>query len=156
MGIKTRKRARGSVPYWEIKTAYTKAFNIKWYRMILSDIATFLHVGGIFRFADAFYHSADDGLIAYELEQDHVDKERYKAEDFDCDDFTFSLHGSLHKDLRTAMMPIFVTWVKIKGKPIGHALLSYYIDDKVFLIEPQTDEVIHPVPAEYQLTLLCG
>jgi len=70
-----------------------------------------------------------------------------------CDDFAFRLMGVFHQDLRTAAMPIFITWV---GTPEGgHAVLSYYKNGKVKIIEPQNDE-IYAVPKSWALMLLCG
>ena len=70
-----------------------------------------------------------------------------------CDDFAFRLMGVFHQDLRTAAMPIFITWVSMPEG--GHAVLSYYKHGQVKIIEPQNDD-IYDVPKEWGLMLLCG
>jgi len=70
-----------------------------------------------------------------------------------CDDYAFALMGAFHRDLETAAMPIFVTWVATPSG--GHALISFYYEGEVVMIEPQNDEVFS-VPENWTLKLLCG
>jgi len=158
--IQFRRRNRGDLTYQEIKRAYIKAFHIPPWRVVLSDIATLLSVGGIFRFADATYRAMTDQdeqrLFAF-LERDETNLERYQHPDFDCDDFEFRLHGALHQDRDFAAMPIFILWVSwaLEVGRAGHALGTYYKDGEVKTIEPQNDKV--GLPHDYwRLDLLCG
>ena len=143
-----RKTIRAGVNSADIVTAYQEAFHMSWWQSLLSLFQ------GVFKMADQDYNEADEGLIRSILEQDKTELEQYQAEEFDCDDFAFRLMGVFHQDLRTAAMPIFITWV---GMPdgFGHAVLSYYIDGIVKIIEPQNDD-IYSVPSEWSLLLLCG
>jgi len=143
-----RKTIRAGVNSADIVTAYQEAFGMSWWQSLLSLFQ------GVFKMADQDYNEADEGLIRSILEQDKTELEQYQAEEFDCDDFAFRLMGVFHQDLRTAAMPIFITWV---GMPdgFGHAVLSYYIEGIVKIIEPQNDD-IYSVPSEWSLLLLCG
>jgi hypothetical protein len=87
------------------------------------------------------------------LDADQGDKEDYETEWYDCDDFAFRLMGIFHCDREAAAMPIFITWVLLPEG--GHAVLSYYKDGEVKIIEPQTDQVFL-VPEDWTLMLLCG
>lgn len=129
----------------EIKTAYEKAFRVSWWHRLLGYAD--------FKFADRAYKQANLDAINSVLAADKTDKEKYIAEDFDCDDFAFALVGAFHKNRRTAEMPIFLTWVQTPAG--GHAVVSFYFGGAVAIIEPQTDEVFR-VPADWQLILLCG
>jgi hypothetical protein len=174
--IKHRNTVRGTVNAADIIVAYQQAFNISEWRLLLSTLATALGVGGIFRLADASYlemTDEDEQRLFDFLKKDKTDSEQYIAEDFDCDDFEFRLHGELHKDLDFAAMPIFITWVSweitgswlkrvwsrlkffVAGQRVGHAVMSYYKDGKVKITEPQNDAVYN-VPPDWSLDLLCG
>ena len=166
MNIK-RKTIRAGANSTDIISAYQKAFNMSWWQSLLAMFQ------GVFKMADQAYNEADEGVIMEILAKDKTDLEKYKAEDFDCDDFAFRLMGVFHQDLRTAAMPIFITWVSfeisgnifqriwrrikafVTGDIVGHALLSYYKDSKVKIIEPQNDDV-YAVPQKWSLLLLCG
>jgi len=150
--LKIRKIVRGEIPYSEIETAYRKAFGMSeagWLQLILRLFG----VPSPFQFADAYYKEADEELIEMILDADWGDREEYEAEGFDCDDFTFSLMGTFHQNRETAAMPIFITWVSMPEG--GHAVISYYKDGEVKIIEPQTDQ-IYDVPSVWDLMLLCG
>jgi len=143
-----RKTVRAGANSAEIITAYQQAFNMSWWQSLLAMFQ------GVFKLADQSYDEADEAIILSILDKDETDLEKYRAEQFDCDDFAFRLMGVFHQDLRTAAMPIFITWV---GMPdgYGHAVLSYYKDGQVKIIEPQNDDV-YSVPGEWSLLLLCG
>jgi len=153
MGFRYREKYRGSVWAGEIIEAYQKAFNIPWWRMLLSTLATIFGIGGIFRLADATYREIDEGALGRFLEKDKTDLEQWVAEDFDCDDHTFRLMGRFHQDRRTAAMPIYITWVMTSQG--GHAVLSYCYKGIVHIIEPQKDW-IYDVPHDWKLMLLNG
>jgi len=142
--IKPRETVRGAISGSEIQKAYKETFNVPWWQMWFSNP---------FKLADQSYLEADEDLIKTILGQDKTDLEQYVAEAFDCDDFAYRLMGVFHQNLRTAAMPIFITWVLIPQG--GHAVLSYYSKGRVKIIEPQTDEVFG-VPKDWQLLLLCG
>ena len=143
--IKTRQTVRGAIPGSEIQKAYQEVFKVPWWRMWFSSP---------FKLADQSYLEADEVLIGAILGQDKTDLEQYQAEEFDCDDFAFRLMGAFHNNLKTAAMPIFITWIAMPQG--GHALLSYYSQGQVKIIETQTDEIIFTVPKNWQLLLLCG
>lgn len=171
--LRPRRKVRGTVNVADILTAYQEAFHISPWKLLLDTIARAFGAGSIFQLADQSYAEADEGVISEILDKDKTDLEQYKAEDFDCDDFAFRLMGAFHQDLRTAAMPIFITWVSwevtgswlkrvwtrlksfVTGQRVGHAVLSYYKDGKVNIIEPQNDD-IYPVPEGWRLDLLCG
>ena len=142
-----RNTVRGSVNAVDIITAYRKAFNMSWWQVLLATLQ------GVFKLADQYYQVADEAIILEILERDKTDLVLYVAEDNDCDDRAFRLMGVYHQDNRTVAMPIFITWVSMPEG--GHAVLSYYKNGKVHIIEPQNDEVYF-VPKDWSLMLLCG
>ena len=140
--IKPRNTIRGAIPNHKILDAYRKVFHYPWWLF-----------GRAFYLADQYYQETDEELILNILAQDRTDLEEYVAEDFDCDDYAFRLMGVFHQNRETAAMPIFITWVLTPQG--GHAVLSYYVNGTVRIIEPQTDNVFG-VPADWKLMLLCG
>jgi len=171
--LRPRQKVRGGIGASEVIAAYQEAFNISPWRLLLDTIARAFGAGSIFQLADQSYAEVDEGVISEILDRDKTDLEQYKAEDFDCDDFAFCLMGVFHQDRRTAAMPIFITWVSweivgswfkrvwlriksfVTGQRVGHAVLSYYKDGIVKIVEPQNDG-IYPVPEDWRLDLLCG
>lgn len=139
----------------EIQSAYEKAFNVSlpglWTRLMYAFVGQ--DWDSPFEFADAEYDEADEELIQMIVEADIGEQEEYEAEEFDCDDFAFSLMGTFHKDREAAAFPIFITWVSTPQG--GHAVLSYYSEGEVKIIEPQNDEIFN-VPSDWGLMLLCG
>lgn len=155
-----RNTNRGKLTAGEIKQGYIKAFRIPRWRVLLSDVASLLGVGGIFRLADKTYREMtdeDEQRFLEFLETDKTDLEKWVAEDFDCDDFEFRLMGEVHKDKDFAAMPIFITWVRYwkGGRRYGHAVKSYYKDGIVRIVQPQNDWVLD-VPGSWRLNMLCG
>lgn len=148
-----RNTVRGSVNAADIITAYKEAFGVSVWALILAAIVRLFSGGGTFQLADMGYAVVNEAVILDILTRDKTDLEKYVAEDFDCDDFAFRLMGVFHQDLRTAAMPIFITWVSMPEG--GHAVISYYNHGQVKIIEPQNDR-ISDVPKEWGLTLLCG
>lgn len=108
-------------------------------------------------FADGEYKPPDLAKIQNVVDQDLIDQEQYEETFFDCDDFTFALHGAFHHDKDCAKMPIFITWVQWEedGSYYGHSIESFYDGAKPVIIEPQTDEFFE-VPEGWKLWLLCG
>lgn len=160
MIFRHRNTNRGTVQVADIIAAYRVAFNITWWRLALSTVATALGIGGIFRFADASYKEIDDAgeqrFFAL-LAKDKTDLEQYVEGDFDCDDFVFRLYGEIHKDLELAAMPIKITWVSWEtpeGRR-GHATITYCKNGVVKVAEPQ-DDAIYEVPIHWRLDMLCG
>jgi len=169
--IKRRIKNRGGIPAKEIANAYIKQFKVSFWDRLFGRTSLQL--------ADANYEEANPIIIEAILFEDKTDKEEYIAEIFDCDDFTYALMGVFHQRPEAVAMPIFITWVaigiigrlgKIKfiaksiinrmtfgifGEVEGHALLSYYYEGHIFMVEPQTDEVFKP-PEDWRLILLCG
>ena len=153
--FKTRNLVKGNIPASRIKKAYEKAFNVSppgfWERLLMA--ITGQGWQSLFFFADNYYKETDEKLIRQILKEDETALEKYVPEFFDCDDHTFRLMGAFHQNRETAAMPIFITWVMTPRG--GHALLSYYVDGKVKLIEPQNDKIFL-VPEGWELILLCG
>jgi len=141
----------GVIPASEIVIVYQQEFRMNWLRKAWSL------VDGTFKLADEYYQPADRDIIMSVVAQDLTDKVEYREVDFDCDDSAFSLMGALHKDLRTACMPIFITWVEYyeDGKRYGHAVVSFYEEGRVYIIEPQNDNLFL-VPEYYRLNMICG
>ena len=175
--LQSRQSVRGTISAAEIIAAYQEAFNIPWWTLALSTLATALGIGGIFRLADEYYAEMDEEAFEQFLENDKTDLEQYKHLEFDCDDFEFRLHGAVHMDRYLAAMPIFITWVSweivsspvkgfwgrvwqrfkhfVAGQRAGHAVKSYYCKGEVKIVEPQNDD-IYAVPGSWRLDLLCG
>ena len=143
-----RKPNNGTITTDEIVKAYQRAFSVPWWRTLAPSC---IHV--CFHLADQTYQPADFDKIAEVVALDQSDKEEYVAEDFDCDDFAFSLMGAFHRDRETAAMPIFITWVLTPGG--GHAVVSFYNGVDVTIIEPQND-TIFAVPKTWSLMLIIG
>lgn len=142
--MKPRAVDKGIILASEIKKAYEKAFGVKWWHALFGKTVIAL--------ADRSYEEVDFYKIRKVLRQDDTDKKEYIPESFDCDDYTFSLMGAFHRDIGTASMPIFITWIEtVSG---GHSLITCYHKGMVIFIEPQTDELI-PMPV-CRLMLLVG
>jgi hypothetical protein len=148
-----RKPTQGGITAAEIQAAYESAFDIAGDDWLHKLLRLFLTIRTPFYFADQYYKPVDQELLQMILDADTGDKEDYEAEFYDCDDFAFRLMGWFHMDRDAAAWPIFITWINTPQG--GHAVLSYYQDGQVFIIEPQTDEVF-PVPEDWSLILLCG
>lgn len=140
------------VHWWkELETVYCKVFKVRWWERKFGR--------AVLRFADAQYKQIDIYKLLRVLEQDKTDQMVYSRDEngnplewFDCDNFTAALRGAFNKDYETAAMPIFETWVPT----IRHALLSFYYDGEIFVIEPQTDEIYWLPEGEWKLSLLVG
>jgi len=129
----------GNITGKMIKDAYKKAFNLRCF--------------GHFHIADETYYPANVELIKRVIREDIGDTITYVSDDFDCDNFAFSLMGAFNRNMETARMPIFITWVLTPEG--GHALLSFYSGGKVWMIEPQ-DDSIFGVPPDWKLWMICG
>jgi hypothetical protein len=139
------------IPASEIEKAYKRVFTVSWWEKLFGIACI--------RFADANYKPVDPDILLEVLGKDKTDQMVYSRDEngqpmewFDCDDFTFALMGAFHKDYKTAAMPIFITWVPT----IQHALISFYYDGEIFVIEPQTDEIYWLPEGEWKLSLVCG
>jgi hypothetical protein len=109
----------------EIKTAYKKAFK------------TTSTTG--FHFGDEVYKPLNPELLKEFLKIDPIDKREYVENYRDCEDFSFMLFGEIRQDGRFDGCPIFITWMDTSEG--GHSVLSYFYNDKIYLLEPQTDEI---------------
>jgi hypothetical protein len=91
--------------------------------------------------SDGVFECIDtENLKAY-LKKDPVSDRMYKAESFDCDDYSYSLMGNI-----TQWYPegsIGIVWGEVQGG--GHAW-NFYIDENktIQYIEPQTDQIYSP------------
>jgi hypothetical protein len=148
-----RKPGGDDITATEIQAAYESAFYIAGDDWLHKLLRIFLTIRTPFYFADQYYKPVDQELLQMILDADTGDKEDYESEFYDCDDFAFRLMGWFHMDRDAAAWPMFITWVNTPQG--GHAVLSYYKDGQVFIIEPQTDQVF-PVPDDWSLILLCG
>lgn len=138
----------------ELELAYRKAFVVtpdNWLQRIFASVGIFQSP---FFFADRHYLTMVQSELFRVLQEDETNLEKYVAEDFDCDDFAFRLMGIFHTHRSTARMPIFITWLTYP-KHTPHAVLSYFFNGCIYIIEPQTDEVSF-VPAGTKLNLLTG
>lgn len=86
------------------------------------------------------------------LEDTKVDRLTYKENKFDCDNFALMLKAAfsrlaLKDKERQREYCLGIVWGKIKmnGEWFGHAI-NWFIDDqeKLWFIEPQTDEIFDP------------
>ena len=122
----------------EIKDAYKKVISVSWLDGIMSIFG-----GGAFQLTNLNYNPVNYDELAEIIAIDQTEKMEYvynENEKYTCADFSYSLMGAFHKYHSTAAMPVFVTWI-IFGQ-YGHAVLSFYDDGEVFVIEPQNDDVI--------------
>jgi len=108
-------------------------------------------------FGDDRYEPSVLEHIQRVLDEDKTDQMQYIFPRRDCENFAFALMGALNKDERTVGMPKFINWVDwvSDGQLFRHAINSFYLDGRVTLIEPQTDEK-YSVPADWTLYLLIG
>jgi len=120
--------------------------------------------GAQFWLADSKYYAANLADIQSVLQQTKIEQLKYVAEDFDCDDFSFTLMGALHanpyepKKMPTAKQAVFIVWVwwKMGNNVYGHALnMCVTADKKVYMIEPQNDRIFN-VPPNWNLLLVMG
>jgi len=114
----------------EIRTAYKKAFK--------TTPSTDFHLGG-----QECYKPLNPELLKEFLKIDPIDKKEYIATYRDCRDFSYMLFGEINCDERFDGCPIFITWYGTPegGKKEGHSVLSYFYNGKIYLLEPQTDEI---------------
>lgn len=89
--------------------------------------------------ADQKYYLCPREDIEEFLAADPTDRERYIKETFDCDDFSFRLMGQFHRKPYSALA-IGITWSRVHA----YNLVFLSADGQVFLIEPQTDEIMVP------------
>lgn len=74
------------------------------------------------------------------IEENQVDQHHFSGEEFDCDDFALQLHAEVKRKHHWAFGEAFAD--RIKGENILHNLNVFIADDeKVYLLEPQTDEI---------------
>ena len=141
-------RGIGYIPASDIETAYKKAFNVSCLDIIKRNVC--------FHISDAGYLPINTNELTTFLQEDKTEQEKYKLDDFnhfDCDDFTFRLMGVFHMNRGMAGQPFFITWVDTPEG--GHSVLSFYIEGKIKIIEPQSD-VISDVSQDYKLWMICG
>jgi len=121
----------------EIKDAYKQAFSISWLDNILDWLGR-----GVFRLTNLNYNPLNWDEVAEVIEWDKTEQMEwlYDETKFTCCDFSFSLMGAFHKYYTTGGMPIFMTWIAMPAG--GHAVVSFYDGEQVFIVEPQTDEIM--------------
>jgi len=72
------------------------------------------------------------------LANDPTDKNWFTDEYMDCDDFSFSLHGSISSESGWSALPFGIVYAQ-KGK-LQHAMNIFIDKDyRIWLIEPQND-----------------
>ncbi|MBA7632475.1 hypothetical protein ES703_40021 [subsurface metagenome] len=97
-----------------------------------------------FWFADGEYYCSPLGDIDRLVEASLIDKQTYISEKYDCDDFALSLKHHFIRDAyldghRRRPHSLGIFW-----KP-GHAMNIAVSDDgKVWIIEPQNDNILPP------------
>lgn len=138
-------RASGAIPSEDIIEAYKKAFKIT--TNMLNEKRTCFHI------SDESYKPIDMEKLKQFLKDDPCNLQEYNLHDYDCDDFSFALMGALHMNREMAACPFFITWADTpKG---GHAVLTFYYDGEVKIIEPQTDEIFD-IPEGWTLWMMEG
>jgi len=138
-------RGIGYIPASDIETAYKKAFNVSCLDIIKRNVC--------FHISDAGYLPINTNELTTFLQEDKTEQEKYVAEYFDCDDVTFRLMGVLHMNRGMASQPFFITWVDTPEG--GHSVLSFYIEGKIKIIEPQSD-AISDVLQNWKPIMICG
>ena len=159
--IKNRIRNKGSISAKKIEEAYRQDFKIPPASQLQKVVFKIfgLKAGNPlslpFLFADDYYQKASPNTILQILRETKAKFGYwvYENEFADCDDATFWLMGVFHQDRRTVGMPIFITWVGTKED--GHAVLSYYYNETVEIIEPQ-NYTVFDVPKDWKLWVLMG
>jgi hypothetical protein len=145
--VKIRGRIvnKGEIPASVIRQAYIKAFKVSWCERCFGHCSI--------KLADETYRQVNLNQISQILKDNKTNEQKYIDNDYDCDDFTFQLMGTFHSNIDTAAMPIFICWVSTPNG--GHAVISFYHNGEIFIIEPQTDEIYSP-PNDWGLILLVG
>jgi len=140
-------REQETVTYARIQEAFKKAF--------AGRTATIDALRN-WNFEDARYYVADIDKVREVLKETDIEKMRYEAEWYDCDDFTHALMGAFHRRKDTARTALFKTWVwwRKDQRILGHALCAMY-DGRVLMIEPQLDKIFYP-PRNWNLWNLEG
>lgn len=101
---------------------------------------------------DPEYYNPTMDEVKQILEETKIERLTYKKNKFDCDNFALGLKWkvgktALKEDHREVEYCIGIVWGKIKMNDqwVNHAI-NWFIDDqgKIWLIEPQNDEVFDP------------
>lgn len=130
----------------EVAQIYQKEFGVSWWQQLFGLVKICL--------ADQQYEDFDLAEVQKVIASDEIQKMKYEAEEFDCDDYAFALMGAFHHNRKTAAMPIFITWVDVSEG--GHAVVSCITKYKtILIIEPQNDKIF-PIPTGWSLMVLCG
>jgi len=142
--------SNGEITPAEIKEAYSATFKVSWWKKWLS-----IYGLGVFHLTNLNYNKLNWDEVAEIIAIDQTEQMEwvYANKKYTCADFAYSLMGVFHKYATTAGMPIFITWVAMPEG--GHGVLSFYYKGKVYVIEPQTDEIFD-VPPDWRLRLLNG
>jgi len=92
---------------------------------------------------DRYYYLCPKQDIEALLAEDPTDQETYVSEFHDCDDFSFRLMGQFHKKPYSALA-FGIAWSQT------HAYNACIVteDQKVWIIEPQTDQLLDPKQAD--------
>ena len=141
----------------EIKDTYKEQMNTSW----LDNIFDFFGMGA-FRLTNLNYNELNWNELAEIVALDTSDTFEYvynENEKYTCCDYSFGLMGAFHRYKSTAAMPVFLTWIQMGTA--GHSVVSFYDKERVYIIEPQNDEIMTIDEAtdtygEMTLKLLCG
>jgi len=97
--------------------------------------------------SDQKYKLISVGKLKEFLAQDKTDEMKYKAERFDCDNFSYRLMGYIQD--WNADLAFGIIW--ITGKNYSHALNCFISNErKFYLVEPQSDAVYEPNNKKYK------
>jgi len=89
--------------------------------------------------SDADYQVTSKAEIVRFLSLDDSDKEKYVSEYYDCDDFSYRLHGQFSIP-GWSSLAFGILW---SGTPNGGHAINCFIDEdrEVWVVEPQNDSI---------------
>lgn len=106
---------------------------------------------------DSEYYLAPRNDVDKILEKSSVDLNQWIAEMFDCDDFAICLKADFAKAAykqgkRRAPYSMGIVWGMLPGP---HAINWFVgVDQQVYFIEPQSDEIFEPRPSDRNIWLM--
>jgi len=107
---------------------------------------------------DPEYYAPTKQEVINILKETKVDRRIYKTKKYDCDDFAFTLkqkfiNKAYDESGRRRPYAFGMIWGKLKvGDDWGAHAINWFIENKnrLWLVEPQTDEIFKPSDSEIQ------
>lgn len=109
----------------------------------------YLHVP----YMDPFYFLPSNAFIIDQLINSNVDKDSYRYNVWDCDDFGYMLYADLKVMQRKFKFknPLAFGIAKIERPTDIHVMNVFInVDKEIILVEPQSDK-IYPIPDNYKI-----